>query len=79
MKTKLKDIKNLTRIPAKGIVGGVAAGIAYFFAWPLWVVRIVMAILIISGMHFMPILYILMWIFVPKIEKTPEDFDTVTK
>lgn len=79
MKTKLEDIKNLTRIPAKGIVGGVAAGIAYFFAWPLWIVRIVMAILIISGMHFTPILYILMWIFVPKIEKTPEDFDAVTK
>lgn len=79
MKEKLENIKNLKRIPEKGIIGGVAAGIAYFFGWPLWLVRLTMAVLILGGLHFMPVLYILMWIFVPKIEKVPEDFDAVTK
>ncbi len=79
MKEKLENIKDLKRIPEKGVVAGVAAGIAYFFAWPLWLVRLVMAVLIFGGLHFMPLLYILMWVFVPKMEKTPEDFDAVTK
>ena len=78
MRQKLENIKNLKRIPEKGIIGGVCAGVAYFFGWPLWLVRLVATILIVGGVHFMPFLYILMWIFVPK-EKAPVDFDTITK
>lgn len=79
MKEKLENIKHLKRIPEKGIIGGVCAGVAYFFGWPLWLVRLVTAVLLLGGMHFMPIFYVLMWIFVPKMEKVPEDFDAVTK
>ncbi len=79
MKEKLENIKNLKRYPERGIIGGVCAGVSYFFGWPLWLVRLVTAFLIIAGVHFMPFLYILMWIFVPKVERAPEDFDTTTK
>lgn len=79
MRNKLENIKELKRIPAKGMIGGVAAGIAYFFGWPLWLVRLVMAILILGCIQFMPVFYILLWIFVPKAEAAPEDFDAVTK
>lgn len=79
MREKLENIKHLRRISEKGIIGGVCAGVAYFFGWPLWLVRLVAAVLLLGGMHFMPILYVLMWIFVPNMEKVPEDFDAVTK
>jgi phage shock protein PspC (stress-responsive transcriptional regulator) len=79
MNEKLKNIKNLRRIPEKGIIAGVAAGIAYFFGWPLWIVRLVLAVLILGGFSFAPLLYLLAWIFVPKMERVPEDFDSITK
>ena len=79
MREKIEHIKNLKRIPEKGIIAGICAGIAYYLGAPLWIVRLITAILFITGAHFIPALYILMWIFVPKMEKAPEDFDVITK
>ncbi len=79
MRKKLENIRNIRRIPEKGIISGVSAGLAYYFGAPLWVVRLIMVLLLLSGWHFMPIAYILMWIFVPKAEHVPEDFDELTK
>lgn len=79
MREKIENIKNLRRIPKKGIVGGVCAGIAYYLGAPLWLVRLATAVLFVVGIHFVPLLYILMWIFVPKMEKVPEDFDEIIK
>ena len=79
MRHKIENIKNLRRVPEKGVIGGVCAGIAYYLGAPLWVTRLVAAVLLLGGFHFMPLLYILMWILVPKAEKVPEDFDALTK
>ncbi len=79
MREKIENITNLKRIPEKGIVAGICAGIAYHLGSPLWVVRLVTAVLFITRAHFIPALYILLWIFVPKMEKAPADFDVITK
>lgn len=58
-------------------VGGVCSGIAYWFGIEAWIVRLVLACLIFfHGVGLIP--YILLWIFMPKWEKTPDDFNTVT-
>lgn len=75
-------------IPSKGILGGVLAGIAYYFAFPLWVVRIIFVLpfvlsisdndLISDIASVLIITYILMWMFVPAINFTPADFMQIT-
>ena len=79
MRNNIENIKHLRRMPEKGIVAGVCAGIAYWLGAPLWLVRLITAILFVIGFNFIPAVYILMWIFVPKVEKTPEDFHEVVK
>jgi phage shock protein PspC (stress-responsive transcriptional regulator) len=71
MKRKLK------RVPGRGWAGGVCAGIAYWLGIPVWLVRLIWVWAIIfygTGL----ILYILLWIFMPEWEKTPDDFDQIT-
>jgi phage shock protein PspC (stress-responsive transcriptional regulator) len=79
MRKKLENISTIKRVPEKGIISGVSAGLAYYFGVSLWIVRLILVILLLGGWHFMPIAYILMWVFVPKAEHTPEDFDELTK
>lgn len=74
----LKHIKKLRRIPEKGWVGGVCAGISYLFKIPLWFMRVaLMCLLIIWGP--IVVIYFLFWFFVPKLENVPDDFDKATK
>ena len=75
---KLRNLKGLRRIPAKGWLGGVCAGIAYYYKFPVWLVRAGWLILLVFiGPAVTP--YFLLWIIVPKMENAPEDFDKVTK
>lgn len=65
----------LVSIPAEGMVGGVLAGIAYFFTIPLWLVRIVFVVAVVyfdDGL--LVLLYLLFWIFMPSIDFIPADF-----
>jgi len=44
--------KKLRRIPAKGWLGGVCAGFAYYFSVPVWAVRLAWTLAIFAGMGF---------------------------
>jgi phage shock protein C len=54
-------------------LGGVCAGLAYWMKIPTWIVRMLWFCLIwIYGIGAGA--YILLWIFVPEWDRTPEDY-----
>jgi phage shock protein PspC (stress-responsive transcriptional regulator) len=65
------------RLPDHAWLGGVSSGLAYAFGWPTWVVRLVwIAALLCLG--FGPLIYLLLWIVVPRWPSTPSDYRAVT-
>ena len=65
----------LRRITGKKWIGGVCAGFAYWIGMPTWLVRLLWAFLGLAyGVGILP--YILLWIFMPEWETTPEDYET---
>jgi len=70
------NLRNLKRIPEEAWLGGVCAGLAYNFKFPLWLMRLGwMFIFFITMIWPTFILYLLLWIFMPSMDKTPEDFN----
>lgn len=68
--------RKLRKVPERKWIAGVAAGVGYWLGVPTWVVRLVWAFSITffgAGV----LLYILFWIFMPKWEETPLDYDVV--
>jgi phage shock protein PspC (stress-responsive transcriptional regulator) len=66
--------RKLRKIKEKKMIGGVAAGVAYWLGFPTWLVRVVWVFAVLcfgAGL----LLYILLWIFMPSWEQTPEDYD----
>lgn len=58
-------------------LGGVCAGVAYFFGIPTWIVRMVwflVAFFYGTGIF----VYLLLWIFLPVWKETPPDYYIVT-
>lgn len=80
--SSLPQIKEFTEhrlvaIPAKGIFGGVLAGFAYYFAFPLWLLRVFFIVAICWSDDLSDIFilgYILCYIFLPVIDFIPADF-----
>jgi phage shock protein PspC (stress-responsive transcriptional regulator) len=72
----LRSAQRFRRIPERGWLGGVCAGIAYRLEAPTWLIRLLWALLF--GYGFLFTLYILLWIFMPKRDDVPEDYDKVT-
>jgi len=69
--------RKLRRIFDESWIGGVCAGIAYWLGISVWLVRLVWVCLVIFyGVGIFP--YILLWIFMPKWDKTPSDFKKIT-
>lgn len=69
----------LVRIDAKGAgwLGGVLAGFAFYFGFPLWLLRLLFVVAVIwwdDASEFFIIAYILLWIFMPSIDFIPADF-----
>jgi len=73
------SIKKLRRIPEKGWIAGICAGFAYYFEAPVWVVRLIWTAAVFLGMGSGLFLYILLWIFMPKIDQTPGDYHGKTE
>lgn len=67
---------DLRRFPQKGILGGVSAGIAYHLKIKTWMVRLgwFLAIFILGFPLFV---YIGFWIFMPRDEETPADYEEI--
>lgn len=58
-------------------LGGVCAGVAYWLGTFVWLVRLIWVVAtLFYGIGVIP--YILLWIFLPKWKKSPEDFARVT-
>lgn len=58
-------------------VGGVCAGVSYWLGIPTWIVRLVWTCSVLFfGMGV--VLYILLWIFMPKWDEPPQDYKEIT-
>ncbi len=67
----------LMRIKRKGVLGGVCAGLAYWFGCPTWVMRaLAVGLVVIGGTGFLG--YIILWIFMPATDELPQDYDERT-
>lgn len=64
----------LRRIRGKHWLGGVCAGVGYWFAVPTWLVRLLWTVSILAY-GFGALLYVLLWIFMPTWESVPEDYE----
>ena len=68
MKTRRGE---LYRNPAKGKIAGVCAGIADYFGWETWLVRILVVSGVLFGMPFLILGYIAAWFILDKNPKFP--------
>lgn len=62
----MKSRGELFRDPAKGKIAGVCAGLAQYFGWETWLVRILVVSGVLLGMSFFIILYIAGWFILDK-------------
>lgn len=70
----LKRIVN----PEISMIGGVGAGIAYALGLPSWLVRGLMIILLVPFSVLSVFIYLLAWMFLPKLFVTEENFEKRT-
>lgn len=68
MKTRRGE---LYRNPAQGKIAGVCAGIADYFGWETWLVRILVVSGVLFGMPFLILGYIAAWFILDKHPKAP--------
>lgn len=65
----------LVRMPQRGILGGVCAGFAYRVGMPTWVSRVLLVFLALaSGTGVL--VYLVLWIFMPKASYLPDDYES---
>ena len=61
-------------IPDEGPIGGVCAGVAYYFGISAWIVRLALVICsFVYGVGVIP--YLIFWMFVPNADRTPRDYE----
>ncbi len=65
----IKQPNNLYRIPDKGIIAGVCAGISERFGFAVWSVRIIVLIASLFGILFVPFIYLVAWLLLDKKTK----------
>jgi len=58
--------KELYRIPSKGKIAGVCAGLADYFGWETWLIRILVVSGVLFGMPFLIMIYIAGWFILDK-------------
>jgi phage shock protein C len=66
----------LFRIPSKGKIAGVCAGLADYFGWETWLVRILVVSGVLLGMGWFIVIYIAAWFILDKkpgeVGKSPD-------
>lgn len=70
-----KRHRRLYRDPDNAVIGGVAAGLSAYFNVDLLLIRILFVVLILAGAGFPFILYIVLWIAVPKAVTAAEKLE----
>ncbi|OKY25356.1 MULTISPECIES: envelope stress response membrane protein PspC [Thalassotalea] len=66
----------LFRNPSKGKVAGVCAGIADYFGWETWLVRILVVSGVLLGMGWFIVIYIAAWFILDKTPLTAKNSTT---
>lgn len=69
----------LYRIPSQGRVAGVCAGIADYFGWEAWLVRILVVSGVLLGMGWFVVIYVAGWFILDKKSVTTERNHTKAK
>ena len=74
-----KMMTKFCRITDYGYLGGVCAGLAYALRIPTWLVRILWLILIFGYKAYVLgiLIYLLLWLGLPKWHKTPSDYERI--
>jgi phage shock protein C len=67
----IKRRGELYRIPRQGKIAGVCAGIADYFGWETWLVRVLMVSGVLFGIPWLILLYIAAWFILDKKPVTP--------
>jgi phage shock protein PspC (stress-responsive transcriptional regulator) len=67
-----KTSKKLYRDIDKNILGGVSAGLGHYFGIDALWIRLALVLIVIAGVGFPILLYILLWILIPKAQTTTE-------
>ena len=67
-------LRSFKRVVGKEWIAGVCAGLAYWIGMPTWLVRLIFFIFIGKLL----LLYLILWIFMPEWEKTPDDYEKIT-
>ncbi len=67
-----KRRRELFRDPSRGKIAGVCAGLANFFGWETWLIRILVVSAVLLGMPFIIFLYIAAWFILDKKPVTKE-------
>jgi phage shock protein PspC (stress-responsive transcriptional regulator) len=66
-------MKTIAKIQQDKWLGGVCSGWAYAFGIPTWIVRLLMfGFAVLTGIPCL--LYILMWVFMPRWTRDPHDY-----
>ncbi|WP_394132630.1 envelope stress response membrane protein PspC [Shewanella maritima] len=79
------DRRTLYRIPSKGKIAGVCAGIADYFNFETWLVRVLaVSIFLLGGSGFVFIIYIALWMILDSkpedtVDKNPKDIEVKKK
>ena len=60
----MDEPKKLVRIPSKGMIGGVCAGLAEYLNADPTIIRLIFVLLALAGMSGV-LIYIVMWLIVP--------------
>ena len=68
--------RRLRKVGGRKWIGGVCAGVAYWLGLPAWLVRLVLTLSVLC-LGFGVLLYVLLWVFMPAWEATPDDNDAV--
>jgi len=64
-----KKRSELTRNPVKGKIAGVCSGLADYFGWETWLVRILVVSGFLFGMYFLAFIYIAAWFILDRAPK----------
>ncbi|GAA0816756.1 envelope stress response membrane protein PspC [Colwellia asteriadis] len=70
-----KKRSELYRNPSKGKIAGVCAGIADYFGWEIWLVRILVVSGVLFGMPFLIFIYIAGWFILDKAPNNPHKME----
>jgi phage shock protein PspC (stress-responsive transcriptional regulator) len=73
-----KFIRPFKRVDENNWFGGVCGGLAYFLGIPTWLVRFIFFFSLFFGGITIIWLYVALYVFVPKWDFDPDDYEDIT-